>query len=188
MNEGIIVSRYAKAFLQLVRENGSDAKVVPQARQVLTLLESLARKELPTSCRPEIKASEIIDSLGTALGGVALEKDLCSFISLLVSHGRAPLLCAAFRSFLSEYYIFKGIKCGVLKVARLDDTVPLLEEKLKKLVRKEFDCELELETKEDPSLVGGFVFALEDRLLDASVRRQLTLIRRQYSENNRRII
>ena len=40
----------------------------------------------------------------------------------------------------------------------------------------------------DPDLVGGFVFDLEDYLLDASVRRQLDLIREQFIEKNRRII
>ena len=40
----------------------------------------------------------------------------------------------------------------------------------------------------DPDLVGGFVFDLEDYLLDASVRHQLDLIREQFIEKNRRII
>ncbi|MGN1215723.1 MAG: F0F1 ATP synthase subunit delta [Candidatus Cryptobacteroides sp.] len=188
MNEGIIASRYAKAFLQLVRENGSEEAVVPQVRQALDLLEGLPPNEFSSVCQPGIAASGIIGILGTALGGITLEKDLCSFISLLVGNGRTPLICTAFRSFLSLCYRSRGIMCGVLKVARMDASVPGLEEKFRELVRTRFGCELELETKEDESLIGGFVFALEDRLMDASVRRQLGVIRRQFVENNSRKI
>ena len=35
MNEGIIASRYAGAFLQLVLEHGSGASVVPQALSLI---------------------------------------------------------------------------------------------------------------------------------------------------------
>lgn len=188
MNEGIIASRYAKAFLKLVRENGSGDKVVPQVRRILEILESLPAKEFSAFCQPGMSASRIISLLSTSLEGIPLEKDLCSFISLLVSNRRIPLICTAFRSFLSEHYRSQGVMCGVLKVARSDASVPGLEKKLHELVLNEFGCTLELETREDASLIGGFVFALEDRLLDASVRRQLDIIRRQFVENNRRSI
>ena len=94
----------------------------------------------------------------------------------------------ALRSFLSEYYKHEGIRCGVLTVARADESLPVLEARLRTLVQNEFGCTLELETREDPSIVGGFVFSLEDYLLDASVRRKLDVIRKRYVENNRRLI
>jgi len=40
----------------------------------------------------------------------------------------------------------------------------------------------------DPSLIGGFVFDIENYLLDASIKRQLDRIREQFVERNRRII
>ena len=51
MNEGIIASRYAGAFLQLVLEHGSGASVVPQARAMLRLVERLPQQEFSTACR-----------------------------------------------------------------------------------------------------------------------------------------
>ena len=188
MNEGIIASRYAGAFLQLVLEHGSGASVVPQARAMLRLVERLPQQEFSTACRSEMKAEAIVAMFGKALGNVPLEKDLCSFISLLVSNGRTALLREALRSFLSENYRHEGIRCGVLTVARADESLPVLEARLRTLVQNEFGCTLELETREDPSIVGGFVFALEDYLLDASVRRKLDVIRKRYVENNRRLI
>lgn len=63
-----------------------------------------------------------------------------------------------------------------------------LESRLRELIGKETGCELLLETKVDPSLIGGFVFEVEDTVLDASVSRQLDFIRRQFIERNRRIV
>lgn len=63
-----------------------------------------------------------------------------------------------------------------------------LESRLRELIGKETGCELLLETKVDPSLIGGFVFEVEDTVLDASVSRQLDFIRRQFIEKNRRIV
>lgn len=63
-----------------------------------------------------------------------------------------------------------------------------LESRLRELIGKETGCELLLETKVDPSLIGGFVFEVEDMILDASVSRQLDVIRRQFIEKNRRIV
>ena len=63
-----------------------------------------------------------------------------------------------------------------------------LESRLRELIGKETGCELLLETKADPSLIGGFVFEVEDMILDASVSRQLDVIRHQFIEKNRRIV
>lgn len=63
-----------------------------------------------------------------------------------------------------------------------------LESRLRELIGKETGCELLLETKVDPSLIGGFVFEVEDMILDASVSRQLDVIRHQFIEKNRRIV
>lgn len=63
-----------------------------------------------------------------------------------------------------------------------------LESRLRELIGKETGCELLLETKVDPSLIGGFVFEVEDTVLDASVSRQLDFIRHQFIEKNRRIV
>ena len=65
---------------------------------------------------------------------------------------------------------------------------PALESRLRELIGKETGCELLFEAKVDPSLIGGFVFEVEDMILDASVSRQLDVIRHQFIEKNRRIV
>ena len=63
-----------------------------------------------------------------------------------------------------------------------------LLQRLKALVKSKTGDDVIIEVDVDPSLVGGFVFDIDDYLLDASVKRQLDLIREQFIERNRRII
>jgi F-type H+-transporting ATPase subunit delta len=42
---------------------------------------------------------------------------------------------------------------------------------------------VELTEVVDSEVLGGFVLRVDDRMLDASVKRQLTLIRRELTEN-----
>jgi len=65
---------------------------------------------------------------------------------------------------------------------------PTLESRLRDLIEKRTGCKLILKTEVNPSLIGGFIFEVEDTVLDASVSRQLDIIRRQFIEKNRRIV
>ena len=63
-----------------------------------------------------------------------------------------------------------------------------LLEQLKAMVRERTGSEALIEVEVDPSLIGGFVFDIDDAMIDKSVSRQLELIREQFIEKNRRIV
>lgn len=113
-----------------------------------------------------------------------LEEDLRKFIALLVSNGRISYLKFIFNSFSRMYRRANNIKKANLKTAVPS---PELETKLKSLV-SENGFELVLETEVDPDLIGGFVFQVDDLLMDASVARQIEIIRHQFIEKNNRIV
>lgn len=113
-----------------------------------------------------------------------LEEDLRKFIALLVSNGRISYLKFIFNSFSRMYRRAHNIKKANLKTAVPS---PELETKLKSLV-SENGFELVLETEVDPDLIGGFVFQVDDLLMDASVARQIEIIRHQFIEKNNRIV
>ena len=56
------------------------------------------------------------------------------------------------------------------------------------MIESKTGCKLDLKTEVDPTLIGGFIFEVDDLLLDASVSRQIDIIRRQFIEKNRRIV
>lgn len=159
MNEGVIAARYAEALLKYVAETGNGRQVYDQASALL---------HAPSA---------------TAASGLAPE--LVRFTELMTKRGRISLLKESLISFVREYRRVNNIK-----LAHLTTAVPSpgLEDKVRALIADETGCEVILDSKIDPDVIGGFVFVVDDLLLDASVRRQLELIRREYIQKNKRIV
>ena len=158
MNTGIISSRYATALLRYTQETGGGERVCAQVRRLLE--------------HPEERPA-------------ALEPELERFVRLLVKNGRLGEVRFIFRSFIAMYYRSRGIR-----VARLTTAVPAqeLEQKLRSMLERQLGCEVLLESDVDPDLLGGFTLEVGDYLLDASVRRQIETIRRQFVISNNRIV
>ena len=206
MNTGIIATRYATALLKLVEETGSGELVAAQVQVIEKALD-----EVPDFRRavddPAVAAVRKISLFEASLKD-SMAQELHKFLELLIRNGRIGDVRLVLTTFVTEYYRSRHIKRARLVVADpalLDpeptpsDPVPVegslrqaqrpaLESRLRELIGKETGCELLLETKVDPSLIGGFVFEVEDMILDTSVSRQLDVIRHQFIEKNRRIV
>lgn len=206
MNTGIIATRYATALLKLVDETGSGELVAAQVQVIEKALD-----EVPDFRRavddPAVAAVQKISLFEASLKD-SMAQELHKFLELLIRNGRIGDVRLVLTTFVTEYYRSRHIKRARLVVADpalLDPEPtpsdpepvegslrqaqrPALESRLRELIGKETGCELLLETKVDPSLIGGFVFEVEDTALDASVSRQLDFIRRQFIEKNRRIV
>lgn len=206
MNTGIVATRYATALLKLVEETGSGELVAAQVQVIEKALD-----EVPDFRRavddPAVAAVQKISLFEASLKD-SMAQELHKFLELLIRNGRICDVRLVLTTFVTEYYRSRHIKRARLVVADpalLDpeptpsDPVPVegslrqaqrpaLESRLRELIGKETGCELLLETKVDPSLIGGFVFEVEDMILDASVSRQLDVIRHQFIEKNRRIV
>ena len=206
MNTGIIATRYATALLKLVDETGSGDVVAAQVQVIEKALD-----EVPDFRRavddPAVSVVRKISLFEASLKD-SMAQELHKFLELLIRNGRIGDVRLVLTTFVTEYYRSRHIKRARLVVADpalLDpeptpsDPVPVegslrqaqrpaLESRLRELIGKETGCELLLEAKVDPSLIGGFVFEVEDMILDASVSRQLDVIRHQFIEKNRRIV
>ena len=158
MNTGIISSRYATALLRYTQETGGGERVCAQVQRLLE--------------HPEQRPGP-------------LEPELERFVRLLVKNGRLEDVRFIFRSFISMYYRSRGIR-----VARLTTVgpAPELEQKLRTMLEKQLGGEVRIESVTDPALIGGFTLEVDDYLLDASVRRQIERIRRQFVIQNNRIV
>lgn len=189
MNTGIIATRYATALLKLVDETGSGDVVAAQVQVIEKALD-----EVPEFRRavddPAVGTAKKLELFEAALTSDTISPDLRKFIGLLIRNGRIGDVRLVLTTFITEYYRSRHIKRARLVVAdpALLDSDSRLESRLRDLVEKQTDCKLILKTEVNPSLIGGFVFEVEDTVLDASVSRQLDDIRRQFIEKNRRIV
>lgn len=214
MNTGIIATRYATALLKLVEETGSGETVAAQVQAIEKALDevpdfrravvdpavapakkialfeaalsSLAAEPVKGTSRP----NQSLRQTRRPVEATSLAPELRKFLELLIRNGRIGDVRLIFTTFINEYYRSRHIKRARLVVAdsALLNSGSTLESRLRDLIEKQTGCRLILKTEVNPSLIGGFVFEVEDTVLDASVSRQLDIIRRQFIEKNRRIV
>ena len=158
MNSGAITKRYATALLLLTQESGRGRQVCDQVRAMLR------------------DSSRIPDPL---------EKDLRSFIALLAKNGRQDYLIRIFRTFVDLY-----CKSAGLLHVRLTTAVeaPEFEKRVRSQLEERLGSKVMMETEVDGNLIGGYRIEAEGRMLDASVSRQLDILRREFIEKNNRIV
>ena len=185
MNDSIIRTRYADALVKYVRDTGNGDSVCKQAERLARVL-----GEVPDLSRM-IAAKDVVPNakkralLRTALGE-PMTPDLMRFVNLLLANGRIGSLRMILLDFLDRYRRSLGVRKARLKVA-----VPPSEElltRLAALVKERTGDKADIEVEVDPSLIGGFVFDIDDAMIDKSVARTLEIIRLQFIEKNRRIV
>ena len=185
MNDSIIRTRYADALVKYVRETGNGESVCRQAEKLARVL-----REVPDLSRM-IAAKDVLPNakkrglLRTALDE-PMTPELMRFVNLLIENGRIGGLRMILLDFADQYRRSLGLRKARLRVA-----IPASEELLEQLaalVKERTGDEAVIEVEVDPDLIGGFVFDIDDAIIDKSVARKLEIIRLQFIEKNRRIV
>ena len=158
MNTGAIASRYAGALLLLTQESGRGEQVCAQIRGILADPDSMP---------------------------AALEPDLEKLIVLLKTNGRLEYLKFVLHSFVDKY-LESVNTCQATLVTAVP--APELGERLRSLVSERLGRRIILNTRVDPSIIGGFVLDVDNYMFDASVKSQIETIRREFIAKNTRIV
>lgn len=182
MNTGVVISRYAEALLKYAAES-EDADVI--CTQALTLEKALGdypklREALsnPVACTPGQKMS----LLRAALGG-DMDAHLEAFAELVIRKGRASMLRMMLHAFADRYFHMRNIVRASLVTAVPSDE---LEKKVSDIVGNLTGGRVMIDSRVDPSLIGGFILTIDDKRIDASVKGRLESFRRQFVEQNKR--
>lgn len=186
MNRAIVITRYAYALVRFVRENGQGDQVCQEAEALLKALHTVPDLARMVEAAPDmVSAAEKKQLLQSALKS-PMSAEMDRFIALLIQNGRMELLTDILRDFVNVYRRSIGVRrAHLLAVAPPSEH---MLQSLKALVKGKTGDDVIIDVDVDPSLVGGFVLDLDGYLLDASVKRQLEVIREQFIERNRRII
>ena len=186
MNRSLVITRYARTLVKYVADTGHGDIVASEADVLVRALH-----DVPDLSRAVQAADDVVSPfdkkklLQSALGN-RMSQELSRFLTLLNRNGRMSMVADILRDFIDLYYRSIGIRKAHLTVVQ--EPSQRLLQRLRALVKQKSGDDVRLEVGIDPSLVGGFVFDIDDYLLDASVKRQLDLIREQFIERNRRII
>jgi F-type H+-transporting ATPase subunit delta len=180
MSNARLAGRYAKSILDLATEKGQLEAVYADMKYLQAVC--TASSEFVNLLRsPIIKADQknsIID---------AVTKDKVSaltnaFTVLLVKKGRERDLPEMATAFIEQYNALKGIHQVTLTTAF--EVSDVLKKSIEDKVKSENNfATIELTTKTDDALIGGFVLEFDNNLLDASIARDLKDIKKQFLHN-----
>ena len=166
--------RYAKALLELAREQG---QLDPVLRDVGSLagawktspdLREIVRN--PIVPRPALKAA--VDAVMEKLG---CSKLVCNTVNLLADKGRLAHLEEVLHALEALAEAETGrVRVEVISATPLNDAYyARLTETLKRVT----DREVVLVKKQDPSLIGGVVTRVGDQVFDGSLSNRLSELR-----------
>ena len=185
MNDSIIRTRYADALVKYVRETGNGDSVCQQAEKLAHVLGEVPDLSRMMAAKDVVSDAKKRELLKAALGE-PMAPELARFVDLLIANGRIGAIRMVLLDFKDRYRRSLGLRKACLKVA-----VPPPESlltRLKALVKERTGDEADIEVVVDPDLIGGFVFDIDDAIIDKSVARKLELIKLQFIEKNRRIV
>lgn len=186
MNRSIVITRYALALVRYVRETGQGDIVCSEAETLVNALYKVPDlRRMVTAADDVVGPFEKKKLLQTALGN-QISPELSRFFTLLNQRGRMALVEDILRDFITIYRRSIGIRKAHL--VTVNEPSERLLQRLRALVKQKTGDDVIIEVSVDPSIVGGFVFDLDEYLMDASVKHQLDLIREEFVERNRRII
>ena len=184
MNTGVIASRYAKALLKFVQENGTGKEVYSQSCILVAQIDGLPQLKRYLEEAADVSLDKKLNLIAAALGE-SPSPSIVRFLTLVYEHRREEMFSRMLHSFIEQYRRANNIMVGKLVTAVPNDD---LCRRLEELFHEKTGAEVYLEESVDPELIGGFLFELEGRRLDASVSGQLECIRRQLVEKNNRIV
>ena len=186
MNRSIVITRYATALVKYACECGqgevlcSEADVLGKA-----LVAQPDLRRMMAAADDVVSPSDKLKLLQGALGG-KMSEEMGRFLSLLSRNGRMSMAEDILRNFRDSYRRSVGVRKAHLTT--VSEPSERLLHRLKELVKQKTGDDVMIEVEVDPSIVGGFVFDIDTYMMDASVKRQLDVIREQFIEKNRRII
>jgi F-type H+-transporting ATPase subunit delta len=175
-----LAGRYAKSLIDLATEK-SQLEVVYKDVQYLKAVCKASQEFANLLRSPIIKADKKLAIINAVIGSNV--SDLTSaFIRLLTSKGRESDLLEIVNAFIEQYDALKQIHR-----VKLTTAVPVGEDVKNAIVAKIKSeakmPEIELEHAVNDDLIGGFVIEFDNKLFDASVRRDLEDIKKQFSLN-----
>lgn len=176
-----LATRYAKSLIDLAVERGQLEtaykdmlflqQITKSSRDFLNLLKS-----------PVIGADKKMKIIN------AVVKDNISpltsaFIQLLITKSRESNLAEVITAFIQQYKKLKNIHTVTLTTAvPVSDSV---KNAIVDQIKKTSDMQnIELETKVNADIIGGFVIQAGDKMIDASIAYDLKEISRQFENND----
>lgn len=176
MNDGLIPNRYAKALLKLASEHGTAADVYLQMKQldVSYGTEPMLKKSVGN---PFLPLDDKIALLMNSCGSHGKSDDtLKKFFGLVIKKGRVEFVRLIALAFIKIYREINNIaRVEIVTATKMPQEQ--IDQMVEVVKRQQAGKTLEIETRVDKALIGGFTINVASQVLDASIKKQLENLR-----------
>jgi F-type H+-transporting ATPase subunit delta len=170
----VVSRRYAKALFAVGQEKGEIEAYGKDLAEMAGVLED-SPMLLRVFSNPVFSAEQKKNILDGVFAKVKIGQMVQNFLKLLADKGRLgklPEVSQYYQTLLDEA---QGIMRGELTTAiDLDDPK---QKAIKDQLEKQFNKSLVLDYKSDEDILGGVVLKVGDKVLDASLRAQLNILK-----------
>jgi F-type H+-transporting ATPase subunit delta len=169
-----IARNYAEALFEIGEKSGRSAQYADLLDAVASAVETTPKVQA-VLMSPRVSKSEKARFLGEALRDSPREFVL--WLQAVVKRGRQGIL----RDITTEYVALLDAKLNRIRASVTLARKP--DEKLKQSIEEKLSRQLDKQVIAayliDPDILGGTIVRVGDRVLDGSVRRRMTKLRRQ---------
>ena len=175
-----IATRYAKSLMELAIEQGNLTEV---SADMTLISEAAHNRDLYMMLKSPIIQSDKKNAVLEGIFKGKINKLTMAYLALLVNKGREAYVPEITAEFVRQYKVMQKITTvNVTTATEMSDAV--LDDLKKKLLASGVTAEnLEITTKIDPELIGGFVLEFDNKRFDASVAFKLDQFRTNFSKN-----
>ncbi|MDO9511334.1 MAG: ATP synthase F1 subunit delta [Bacteroidales bacterium] len=179
MKEAIVARRYASALFEVASENQKVNEVYSDIRQIYNLCQKSRDFSLMLK-NPVVPAPQKRKIMKVLFDG-KIEDISLRFFLILASKGREDITEEICNQFVIIYKEANNIHDITIRTAS-----PLSKENREEILNQlntVINGTIELEEIIEPALIGGYQLLYDDKRYDASVRKQISELRRKFTEN-----
>lgn len=175
-----VASRYAKSLLDLAKEQ---KKVEEVLDDIHSFKKAIENRDLYLLTKSPIVSYSKKQAIFDKIFGGNFDKLTLAFFDIVLRKGREMYLPEVAESFINQYNTLKGIsKVEVTSATQMSaKTLEAIRSKL--IASSVTDESIEFTSVVDPSIIGGVIIRIGDKLYDASVQRKLKELKKEFSEN-----
>ncbi|MEO8897543.1 MAG: F0F1 ATP synthase subunit delta [Candidatus Dormibacter sp.] len=163
--------RYAQAYFDLARQEG---KITQWREDLVRAVETLSNREVAAALtNPRLTRTERTRLALEMLSGVG--DPARNLVRLLIERGRLPVL----NDLVEAYDSLADRESGVVR-ADVTTAIPVdddLKTRIGRTLSERLGAAVQTEVHHDPTILGGLVVRVGDRVIDTSLRTRLAQLR-----------
>lgn len=174
-----LANRYAKALYDYSLERERIEEVYQDVLLIMGLLK--VNRDLNAVMESPIIFSSKKAKIFIALFENLVTEETFGFLKLILEKRREPEILIILEEFVKFYYRYHNIKVvDFVTAQRISDEIV---DKLRKILQEQTGAIIEVNAIISPEVIGGFMIKIDDFIYDATILRDINMLKREFSHN-----